>query len=189
MVNGRPTEYPADEGEFHAWREYNRVGIQTKAGVKVTCETSIELCTFEINGFYFGKTRGLLGTINNEPWDDFTKPDGQVASKANEFGNAWKVDAQCANVDGVDHHEHSIKVEECEEVFSKASLLSPCSLFLDPAPYLEACSHIAHEATTKEEKQLAACRTAAAYVQACSVENVFVSVPPHCVHCSVNGDA
>ncbi|XP_047104150.1 apolipophorins isoform X1 [Schistocerca piceifrons] len=189
LVNGRPTEYPADEGDFHAWREYNRVGIQNKAGVKVTCETSIELCTFEINGFYFGKTRGLLGTINNEPWDDFTKPDGQVAKQANEFGNAWKVNTQCADVDGVDHHEHNIKIEECEEVFSKASLLSPCFLFVDPAPYLEACNHIAHEATTKEEKELAACRTAAAYVKACSVENLFVSVPTHCVHCSVNGDA
>lgn len=78
MVNGAPKEYPIEEGDLSAWREYDNVVMKSDYGVKVTCNIDINLCSIEVSGFYFGKTRGLLGTISNEEWDDFTLPDGTV---------------------------------------------------------------------------------------------------------------
>ena len=37
-----------------------------------------QVCYFEVNGFYLGKLRGLLGDGNNEPYDDFRLPNGKV---------------------------------------------------------------------------------------------------------------
>jgi hypothetical protein len=34
---------------------------------------------FYVSGFYFGKTRGLMGALDYEPWDDFKQPNGQVS--------------------------------------------------------------------------------------------------------------
>lgn len=36
------------------------------------------MCYIEVNGFYLGKLRGLLGDGNNEPYDDFRLPNGKV---------------------------------------------------------------------------------------------------------------
>jgi von Willebrand factor type D domain len=54
------------------------VNIKSKFGVEVTCDLHHDLCTFAVNGYYYGKTRGLLGTISNEKYDDWTLPNGKV---------------------------------------------------------------------------------------------------------------
>lgn len=60
------------------------------------------------------------------------------------------------------------------------SSFSLCSAYVDPAPFIEACNHIAHEAKNNKEKQSAACNAAAVYVKVCRDNNILVNLPQHC---------
>lgn len=79
VVNGKSSEYPVSVGDIAVWRKYHSIGLYSNAGLKILCVESLEHCTFILSGFYFGKTRGLLGTYNNEPYDDLTGPAGNVS--------------------------------------------------------------------------------------------------------------
>lgn len=35
---------------------------------------------------------GLCGDYNGNPGNDFTKPDGNVTTNVNDFGNSWKTE-------------------------------------------------------------------------------------------------
>lgn len=61
------------------WKDFESVNVIHDAGLYITCKTSHNFCFFSVSGFYFGKTRGLLGALNYEPWDDFKQPNGQVS--------------------------------------------------------------------------------------------------------------
>lgn len=80
MANGHPEEYPFLSGDIAAWKDFESVNVMHKAGLRVTCKTTYNFCMFYVSGYYFGKTRGLLGALDYEPWDDFKQPTGQVSS-------------------------------------------------------------------------------------------------------------
>lgn len=79
FINGAEAEYPLHQGDLYGWRKYHSVHFASAAGLLVHCHPSLEACLFQISGFYFGKTRGLLGTLDNEQYDDFTLPSGHVS--------------------------------------------------------------------------------------------------------------
>lgn len=78
-ANGQLAEYPFISGDIVAWKTFESVNVQHKAGIFVSCKTTYSFCLFYVSGFYFGKTRGLLGALDYEPWDDFKQPNGQVS--------------------------------------------------------------------------------------------------------------
>lgn len=78
QLNGKPSEYPAFSGELSAWRRYHTVNMRSNAGVMAVCSLNLDACAFHISGYYFDKVRGLLGTLNNEDYDDFTLPNNKV---------------------------------------------------------------------------------------------------------------
>jgi hypothetical protein len=77
-ANGQPAEYPFLSGDIIAWKDFESVNVIHKAGISISCKTKYSFCFFYVSGFYFGKTRGLLGALDYEPWDDFKQPNGQV---------------------------------------------------------------------------------------------------------------
>jgi len=79
VANGQPAEYPFASGDIVAWKDFGSVNVYHKAGLWVMCKTTYNFCMFYVSGFYFGKTRGLLGALDYEPWDDFKQPNGQVS--------------------------------------------------------------------------------------------------------------
>lgn len=80
LFNGKPADLPIHEGDLHMFSRYqDGIGFATNSGVLFFCASNLKTCAFQINGFYFGKTRGLLGTYNNEPYDDTTVPGGKVS--------------------------------------------------------------------------------------------------------------
>jgi hypothetical protein len=54
--------------------------VKHDAGLYISCKPDHNFCLFYVSGYYFGKTRGLLGALDYEPWDDFKLPNGQVSS-------------------------------------------------------------------------------------------------------------
>jgi ADP-heptose:LPS heptosyltransferase len=45
----------------------------------------------DISCWYFGKTGGLLGTLNHERYDDMIMPNKQITSDAFTLGSAWHI--------------------------------------------------------------------------------------------------
>lgn len=48
-----------------------------------------------ISGWYFGKVAGLLGTYNNEQYDDMVLNNGQLTSDIEQFMTSWEVSRRC----------------------------------------------------------------------------------------------
>ncbi|XP_046401095.1 apolipophorins-like [Ischnura elegans] len=181
-VNGLPSEFPVHHNAMSAWSEFDVVSMKTAYGAKVTCDRRFkDVCMVSINGYYFGKTRGLLGTLNNEPYDDYAMPSGKVAPTVDKLANSWKADASCGDVAAQTHvHEHA---KQCSDMFAGYSPMRVCFPVVNPAPFREACDvDIAIRSGD-------ACKFTAAYAAACHVNGVKVRVPDQCAHCKVGGNS
>ncbi|KAG8309601.1 hypothetical protein J6590_081662 [Homalodisca vitripennis] len=187
LVNGKPADLPAKAGDLHMWRNfYSGTGFATWSGIMFYCTSHLQSCAFSIDGFYFGKTRGLLGTYNNEPYDDAIIPEGSVGSSTAMFANSWKVNPQCA--DGVVHEQPAPAAPQCTKLFSGGSSLRGCFAYANPESFREACNKQVAEASG-EAKEEAACNIALSYVGYCYyVHFVLIPLPDHCGKCQVGSE-
>ncbi|XP_071450261.1 apolipophorins-like [Hetaerina americana] len=178
--NGQPSELPVRHETISAWTEFDTISIKTEYGARVTCDRRFkDVCCVSVNGFYFGKTRGLLGSLNNEPLDDFILPSGKIAQSVDKLANAWKLDSQCSDVAAQTHvHEH---VKQCSDIFAGYSPMRLCFPIVNPSAFREACD--ADIAMRSGD----ACKFAAAYAAACRHSGVDVRVPSSCAQCMVGG--
>ncbi|KAI8425854.1 hypothetical protein MSG28_011618 [Choristoneura fumiferana] len=139
VLNGQAHGFPVLEKEAFAFRQANgRIGVGSNYGVMALCTSKLEVCYFEVSGFYLGKLRGLLGDGNNEPYDDFRLPNGKISTSESEFGNAYKLAGSCPPAKTPEHsaHQHHAALPAaCETVFGGASPLRPLSLVLDISPF------------------------------------------------------
>lgn len=77
LINGRPGNVPTSAGDLKV-EKFNDWITARGRGFSVSCSTIHDLCTVKVSGFYQGKTNGLLGTLNNENFDDMSSLDGNV---------------------------------------------------------------------------------------------------------------
>ena len=68
------------------------VAIITDFGLYVTFDGSFTM-SVNVPDQFMGKIRGLIGNYDDDPNNDFMKPDGTLADNATDFGNSWKYDA------------------------------------------------------------------------------------------------
>ncbi|NXT26305.1 SSPO protein, partial [Syrrhaptes paradoxus] len=66
------------------------VAVASGLGVRVTTDGR-QAVTVTVDAELWGGTRGLCGTYNGDPADDFQRPGGDVAAFAASFGNSWKM--------------------------------------------------------------------------------------------------
>ncbi|KFV65865.1 SCO-spondin, partial [Dryobates pubescens] len=66
------------------------VAVASGLGVKVASDGH-QAVTVMVDAELRGSTRGLCGTYNDDPDDDFQRPRGDGAAFASSFGNSWKV--------------------------------------------------------------------------------------------------
>ena len=181
----KAVEYPTHLTTLHAWRGYHTVSLLTEYGASVECTEDLTTCHFEVSGFYSGKTRGLLGNGNNEPYDDYLLPNGKITEKTAELGNAYRTRKDCPAVTASgDEHPKSHSNEFCSQYFGRESSLRLCFLFVNPTNYREACEHATHGAG---DAQHAACSIATTYASRCRQEHLPVSIPKACSRCTVGG--
>lgn len=184
---GKPTEYPFHKVTLHAWRNYHTVSLLTAYGAMVQCSLDLMTCHVRVSGFYSGKTRGLLGNGNGEPYDDYLLPNGKITESTSELGNAYRTQKTCAaTTDSGDNHPTSHSNEFCSEYFGRDSSLRLCYLFVNPTNYREACQHATHGAA---EAQQAACGIASTYASRCREEHIPVSIPKACSSCKVGSQS
>ncbi|NXW56545.1 SSPO protein, partial [Eurystomus gularis] len=66
------------------------VAVASGLGVRVASDGR-QTVTVTVDAELRGGTRGLCGTYNGDPTDDFQQPGGKVAAFASSFGNSWKI--------------------------------------------------------------------------------------------------
>lgn len=131
-------------------------------------------------GWYFGKTAGLWGTINNEPSDDFLTS-SRIKARSEDlqlFTNSWSLN-KCFSSIVNETRQKSTKIERlCDEFFiSKLSSLNTCFSRISTEPFLSMCLN-----SDSEEE---ACSSALAYISLCSHSNTPLRVPDVCVKCNL----
>ncbi|XP_001352351.1 apolipophorins [Drosophila pseudoobscura] len=182
-VNGKAVEYPQHFPGIHVWRRFYTIHLYSEYGVNVVCTTDLKVCHVNVNGFYTGKTRGLLGNGNAEPYDDYLQVDGTLAANSALLGNDYGV-GKCAAVAFNNEQIDSQRRDEiCDEIFGIESPLALNYLTLDSKPYRRACD-IALEKVVEKEKEAAACTFALAYGSAIKQINKWVLLPPRCLKCA-----
>ncbi|KAM3956905.1 retinoid- and fatty-acid binding glycoprotein apolipophorin isoform 2-T2 [Aphomia sociella] len=189
-LNGVAHGFPIEEKDVFAFKKPDGVfGLGSLYGVLAHCSSKLEVCYIEVNGFYLGKLRGLLGDGNNELYDDFRMPNGKIASSESEFANSYRLASSCPQVKCPEHSHHQLHAElpaACEQVFGASSTLRPLSLLLDIAPFRQACIH----AVTGQNAQNAlheACDLGAGYTALALSTLLPAVLPPACVRCSDAG--
>lgn len=183
QIGGKASEFPLHRQTLHAWRNYHTVSLLTAYGAEVECSVDLKTCHIRVSGFYSGKTRGLLGNGNGEPYDDYMLPGGKITESTSELGNAYRTQKSCAAVtESGDNHPKSHSNEFCAQYFSRDSSLRLCFLFVNPTNYREACEHATHGAANAQQ---AACSIASTYASRCRQEFIPVSIPKACSSCKV----
>uniref|UniRef100_A0A3B4EJ56 von Willebrand factor n=1 Tax=Pygocentrus nattereri TaxID=42514 RepID=A0A3B4EJ56_PYGNA len=126
---------------------------------------------------YAGKTCGLCGNYNGNQGDDFLTAGGLVETRVEGFGNAWKMNAECDNIQKQPSDPCSLnpkRVRFAEEAC--AVLLSvkfePCHHEVNPAPYLKNCRYDVCSCTDGQE---CLCAAVSSYAAACSARGVLIN--------------
>lgn len=182
--NNKAREMPL-HAELNAWRNsFGQTFIHhAKAGVLVSCERNLEVCSITVNGFYKNKLRGLLGNANDERVDDLQLQTGdfveQSAASYDSFFQNYQlkkfnkvcpkpVSSTGANLH--DHHGHGSA--ECDTVFKTFGYFQAFLPWF--ANYKEACMHATM--ITDGNKQEVACTIARGFVRKLNAE---YGIPAH----------
>ena len=168
-------------------REVNMIIVESKRGFLLKCNLEFDVCSFEVSGWYFGKIAGLMGTMNNEKYDDFMKSDNKLAATETEMLDSWKTSSKCNSLTEVTPKKEftSDLVLICDSFFKKkTSYFSSCYSLVDSEPFYEMCLNIGSSSrydTTEENREKGACIVAISYIESCAVKNVPLRIPDNCI--------
>ncbi|KAJ8955430.1 hypothetical protein NQ318_003528, partial [Aromia moschata] len=174
---------PAQIGDVYLYRDADILTVESSAGFILECNVKFHICLFEISGWYFGKTAGLWGTFNNEPFDDFLTSSRQRANNSDlsAFGDSWALDKNCRSKVSKKETPKVVPQEIlalCDEFFtSKVSQLSTCFPRIPKDSFLSMCLN-----STSEQE---ACMSAVSYINLCSYANTPLRIPDTCVKCNL----
>jgi len=90
FVGGEAVELPVSNSMITVSQTGEIITINSN-DFNMLFNTNTDLLTIKINGWYFGKTGGLLGSYDNEPSNDFMTSFGKVIGNGNRFAKTWEV--------------------------------------------------------------------------------------------------
>jgi hypothetical protein len=93
-VDGVIMDLPYKSSEFAVFADADSVIVEGH-GFQVKADKNVNNVDIDLSGWYFGKTGGLLGTLNHERYDDMIMPNKQITSDAFTLGSAWQVQERC----------------------------------------------------------------------------------------------
>lgn len=192
---GNSTTLPAKLKNTIIYRMDDLLYIESEKGFRVQCNLQYDICTMELEGWYFGKTSGLLGTMNNEAFDDTLTSLQHFPNSDDEFVKSWALNG-CAQTPKYEEPKvfdfHSVMT--CDDMFrNKGSYFAACFPVVDPMPYYQMCidlmeNSFAKVVPTKNPSPKGACTAALAYIEVCSLEKTPLRIPDTCVKCElING--
>ncbi|KAH9633240.1 hypothetical protein HF086_017932, partial [Spodoptera exigua] len=123
-------------------------------------------------GWFYATLGGLLGTYNNEQYDDLLLPNNTFTTSIPTLGHSWNIvpSANPTNIENKDLKNDT----QCEKFFqNKVSPLNPCFSVIPSLPLYSECLSGGD-----------ACALASAYKELCLHEHVPTHMPDHCHQCT-----
>lgn len=171
------------------------LNIESDKGFTVKCNLQFDICSLELEGWYFGKTAGLLGTMNNEKFDDTVTSQGRFSSSEDEFVKSWALNG-CQSTPKYEPPKSLDLniVNTCDNLFrNKVSYFAPCFPVVDPLPFYTMCLDLLENSftnfiPTENPSPKGACTAALAYIEVCNMEKTPLRIPDLCIYCElING--
>uniref|UniRef100_A0A674GH51 von Willebrand factor n=1 Tax=Taeniopygia guttata TaxID=59729 RepID=A0A674GH51_TAEGU len=130
----------------------------------------------KVSPVYSERMCGLCGNYNGNRGDDFLTPSGMVESLLEDFGNSWKLNADCQDLlkqdsDPCNLNPHLAKYAEdsCSVLMSPA--FEPCHHEVCPTPYVKNCRFDVCSCSSGKD---CLCSAIANYAAACARKNILV---------------
>ncbi len=188
-VDGRQLSIPQNLGRIVIkWSGSSKIVMESQDGLRVQCNTLHGICSVTVSGWYFGKTGGLLGVYDNEPFNDWTSPSREVIqSNGNEVAQSWSLgDRHCATGQSPEEKVPTLfERQACQDLFaSDSSALMPCFETVETDTFLQMClNQMARERNDPRQSTEALCSAAISYVEYCGLKGIELWPPSECVTC------
>ncbi|XP_016937028.3 uncharacterized protein Apoltp [Drosophila suzukii] len=188
-INGNPQPIlPLKLGAVNIHRDLDVLSITSDTEFSLHCNVQFDLCWFEVSGWYFARTAGLLGTLNNEPFDEYTMSNSVISNETQQFTDSWSL-KKCRQTKLAQTQEVSKEVSDTCTSFFRTGMLATCSAVIDPSPFYEMCLDLGMKSPPIRKGHPAvkgACSAALAYIEACTALKVPMRVPTQCVFCQLS---
>lgn len=189
---GNSTTLPVKLATTIIYRLDDILHIESEKGFNIQCNLQYDICTVELEGWYFGKTSGLLGTMNNEAYDDIMTSSLTFAQTDDELVKGWALNG-CTQTPR--YEEPNVMdfdaVTTCDDLFrNKVSYFASCFSVVDPMPYYQMCLDLFLNSFTKvvpthNPSPKGACTAALAYIEICNQEKTPLRIPDSCIKCEL----
>ncbi|KAK5639713.1 hypothetical protein RI129_012205 [Pyrocoelia pectoralis] len=183
IADATVSRLPMQVEDLFLYQEFGVVTVDSATGFVLQCNMKFDVCVLELSGWYFGKTAGLWGTMNNEPSDDLLTSSGKKVKRndIDSFAQSWILDKTCSPMirQSIQKHNPPEEVKALCDVFfrSKVSPFVACFPRVSNIPFLNMCLNSSSEKET--------CTSAVAYMNLCAVENTPLRIPEACVKCNL----
>ncbi|CAH2058175.1 unnamed protein product, partial [Iphiclides podalirius] len=172
---GRSTalSLPAAIEELVVDRQSDVITVEGRSGLEVQCNVLFRTCKLQVSGWHYAALGGLLGTYNNEQYDERQLPGGLLGADVTSLGRGWRLRGEGEGPRQATPTKSGDQTQ-CDKFFAnKVSPLHPCFSVIDARPFRAECSAGAD-----------ACALANAYLELCAQQHVPTHIPDHCVQCT-----
>lgn len=184
------TALPVSLGDTDIYRDTDILTVESARGYTLKCNLQFDICSFDLVGWYHGKTAGILGTMNSELFDDATLSDGRSAIDENEFINSWALPSCARTIEPtpkIDFVSDKELYNTCELFFkSKVSYFASCYSLVDSTPFYQMCLDLGKNSLSNliqdpHPSIKGTCTAALAYIEVCERLGAPLRVPDACV--------
>ncbi|XP_043915473.1 mucin-2-like isoform X5 [Protopterus annectens] len=141
--------------------------LQPMMQVHISLDTSLK-----------GQTAGLCGNYNDIQADDFRSLSGIVEGTPAIFGNTWKCQSDCSNVEDSYENPCALSVENekyakywCSMLKSSSGPFSGCHAIVDPESYEKNCMY---DSCNCEKSETCMCAALSSYARACAAKGIVL---------------
>ncbi|XP_060574103.1 apolipophorins-like [Ruditapes philippinarum] len=93
-INNKQIDLPAIVNDVSLTSLDGHVSVNVAGHLNVDYYQDLDTYMVKLNGYYYGKTNGLLGSYDNEPSNDMMTSFGKVTDSAERFAKTWDVGSE-----------------------------------------------------------------------------------------------
>jgi len=187
LLNDQKRELPLRYEDTVVKREGPNVVVTTGNGLTVYANPLYDTYIVNVNGYYFGKTQGVLGVYNNEQYNELMPSYGEHRNASlTDFVRSWEVSTDCKEEGNQALYERvaryrSPAYDYCAKYFkNKSAKYAAAFDEVDPKPYMELCLQDFGESPLEGKPNIHFCYTAAAYTTVAQLRGYDIEVPSAC---------
>ncbi|KAM6438314.1 von Willebrand factor [Rhynochetos jubatus] len=175
-LNGQDIQIPLLQGALRIQRTV-RTSVRLTYGddLQIDWDGHGELLV-KLSPVYSGRMCGLCGNYNGNQGDDFLTPSGMVEALLEDFGNSWKLNADCQDLLKQGSHPCNLNPrlakyaeDSCSVLMSSA--FEPCHREVSATPYVKNCRFDVCSCSNGKD---CLCSAIANYAAACARKNVLI---------------